>query len=153
MIEVRREMLTKVGSSWEALQEALGRVPPHRLEEAGVVEAWSVKDLVGHVTSWERQAMSTIRAFHQSGDADDLEWAAVDEFNAATSEHNTSRSLRDLRSDMETVHDELLAFLGELSDELIGDDQVQRRVRVDGYEHYKEHAEHILDWLGRTPPS
>ena len=153
MSDIRWQMLSRVGWSWEALQEALGRVPPHRLEEAGVVEAWSVKDLIGHVTSWERQAMSMIGVFQESGDADALEWAAVDEFNAVTSEHNMSRSLGDLRSDMETAHDELLALLGWLSEELIGDDQVQRRVRVDGYEHYAEHTEHILDWLGKTSAS
>ncbi len=150
MSEIRREMLAKVGSSWEALQEALGRVPPQRQEEAGVVEAWSVKDLIGHVTSWERQAIGTIRAFQESGDADALRWADVDEFNAVTSESNRSRSLGDLQSDMETVHDELLAFIRELPGEVAEESQVQRRVRVDGYEHYAEHTEHILDWLGKT---
>ena len=132
MSDIRREMLARVGGSWEALQEALGRVPPHRLEEAGVVEAWSVKDLIGHVTSWERQAMKTVRAFQESGEADALRWTDVDGFNAVTAKSNRSRSLGDLRSDMEAVHDELLAFIDRLPEDVAGDDQVQRRVRVDG---------------------
>ncbi|MCH9011150.1 MAG: ClbS/DfsB family four-helix bundle protein [Chloroflexi bacterium] len=150
MSEIRREMLTRVDGSWEALQKAIGRVQPHRLEEAGVVEAWSVKDLIGHVTSWERQAMSTILAFQESGDADALKWTDVDGFNAVTSDSNSSRSLEELRSDMEAVHDELLAFIDGLPEEVAGDDRVRRRVRVDGYEHYAEHTEHILDWLGNA---
>ncbi|MCH8060960.1 MAG: ClbS/DfsB family four-helix bundle protein [Chloroflexi bacterium] len=150
MSEIRREMLMKVGESWETLQKALGRVPPHRMEEAGVVEAWSVKDLIGHVTSWERQAMSTVRAFQESGDADALKWTDVDGFNAVTSESNRSRSLEELRSDMEAVHDELLAFIDRLPEDVARDDQVQRRVRVDGYEHYAEHTKHILKWLGNA---
>ena len=150
MSEIRREMLTKVGDSWEALQKALGRVQPHRMEEAGVVEAWSVKDLIGHVTSWERQAMSTILAFQESGDADALQWADIDGFNALTAKSNSSRSLEELRSDMETVHDELLVFIDGLPEEIAEDDRVRRGVRVDGYEHYAEHTEHILDWLGNA---
>jgi len=153
MSEIRREMLTKVGDSWEAFQEALGRVPLDRLEEAGVVEAWSVKDLIGHVASWERQAMKTIRAFQESGDVDALKWTDVDGLNAVTSESNRSRSLGDLRSDMEAVHEEFLAFLDGLPEEVAGDDRVQRRVRVDGYEHYAEHTEHILDWLSSSSSS
>ncbi len=94
--------------------------------------------------------MSTIRAFQESGDADVLEWGDVDEFNAVTSASNRSRSLADLRSDMEMVHGELLAFIGGLSDEVAEESKVQRRVRVDGYEHYAEHTKHILDWLGKT---
>ena len=151
MSEIHREMLTKIGSSWDALQEALGAVPPRRLEETGVVEAWSVKDLIGHITSWERQAITRVRAFQESGDADVLEWGDVDEFNAVTSESNRSRSLQDLRSDMEKVHGELLAFIDGLPEEAAEESKVQRRVRVDGYEHYAEHTEHILNWLGDAP--
>lgn len=147
MSEIHQEMLTKVGSSWEAFQEALGRVPPHRLEEAGVVETWSVKDLMGHVTSWERRAMSTIRAYQESGGLSAMEWPDVDDFNAATSESNRTRSLGDLRSDMEKVHDELLSFIEGLPREDAQEPKVQRRVRVDGYEHYAEHTKHILEWL------
>ena len=153
MSEIRREMLTKVGGSWKALQDAIGQVQPHRLEVSGVVEAWSVKDLIGHVTSWERQAMSTILAFQESGDADALKWADIDGFNALTAKSNSSRSLEELRSDMEAVHDELLAFIDALPEGVAGDDRVQRRVRVDGYEHYAEHTEHILMWLGRISSS
>ena len=132
MGEIRRGMLQGVDCSWEAMQKALGRVQPHRLEEAGVVEAWSVKDLMGHVTAWERQAMSTILAFQESGDADALKWADIDGFNALTAKSNSSRPLEELRSDMETVNDELLAFIDGLPEEIAEDDGVRRRVGVEG---------------------
>ena len=150
MSEIRREMLGKIGSSWEALQQALGRVPPNRLEEAGVVEAWSVKDLIGHVTSWERQAMKTIGAFQEDGDAAVLEWAEVDEFNAVMAEANSARALQELRSDMMAVHDDFLDFIEGLSAGVAEERLVQRRVRVDGYEHYAEHSEQILEWLSNS---
>ena len=153
MSKTHQEMLTKIGNSWVALQEALGRVPPHRLEEAGVVEAWSVKDLIGHVTSWERRAMNSLLAYQETGDRSSTGWSDVDEFNAATAESNRSRSLGDLRSDMVAVHGELLIFIEGLRKETADESLVQRRVRVDGYEHFAEHTEHILDWLAKTSTS
>lgn len=152
MSEIRREILTKIDDSWEALQGTIDLVPPDRLEEAGVVEAWSVKDLIGHVTSWEPRCMSAIHAYEETGDETVLEWGDVDEFNAVTTESNRSRPLEDLRSDMQTAHDEFLAFVEGLPCEVAQEPRVQRRVRIDGYEHYAEHTEHILKWLPRTSP-
>jgi len=46
------EVEHKLDSEWQALREAVESLSEHELEAPGVVEEWSVKDLLGHMAFW-----------------------------------------------------------------------------------------------------
>jgi len=47
-------------ASWDALLDEVGE---RRMEESGVVGSWSVKQVIAHITGWERWAAELARAF------------------------------------------------------------------------------------------
>ena len=139
------DVLRQIDDSWRELQSALAEVPGDRVEEPGVVGRWSTKDLLGHVTTWEVEMMANVKRV-----VDGLEmkrYPDVDAFNADASVTKRAMSVEDLRRELSTVHGETVRFVSELPDELLGREEVEWRIRIDSFAHYREHAEQIRRWL------
>ncbi len=140
-----KDVVRQIEDSWRELQSALAEVPGDRIEEPGVVGAWSTKDLLGHVTTWEAEMMANVQRA-----ADGLEmkrYPDVDAFNADASAAKRAMSVEDLRRELSRVHGETVRFVSALSDELLGREQVEWRIRIDTFAHYREHTEHVRSWL------
>ena len=58
----RKETLSAVSKTWQELKDAIALVPDDRLDETSVVGFWSVKDLIGHVTTWEDEAVQALQS-------------------------------------------------------------------------------------------
>jgi len=48
---------------------------------------------------------------------------------------------------LKETHARLIEFLMALPVTTFQQEQISRRIRLDTYEHYKEHAEILIDWL------
>ena len=48
------EMLTRIATTWAAWQAVLAEVSPAEMTTAGVEGTWSLKDVVAHITFYER---------------------------------------------------------------------------------------------------
>jgi len=77
---------------------------------------WSVRDLVGHIASWEELALERIDAFRR-GQALPSPGASIDDLNAGMVASKASLSLVDLRREATETHARLLVALSELSDQ------------------------------------
>ena len=53
----REQLLNKLDKAWTALEESYAGLPDSQLTEPGVVDNWSVKDMLAHVTTWEEEAL------------------------------------------------------------------------------------------------
>ena len=145
----QEQILAQINQAWEELQETIGKVPQERIEEEGVIESWSAKDMVGHVTSWEKDTMEKIQDYFRNEDATVLDWYNVDEFNAQTVGINRRRSTDEILNDMKVTHQELIEFVQNLSEASLVASEVEKRVRIDTFDHYHEHTEQIQKWLNR----
>jgi uncharacterized damage-inducible protein DinB len=67
LTEARNELLRLVRS-----------LPPERLETPGAVGDWSVKDVIGHIASWEDRLL-TLAQTVLNGHAPQIEWIKDDE--------------------------------------------------------------------------
>jgi uncharacterized damage-inducible protein DinB len=67
LTEARNELLSLVRS-----------LPPERLETAGAVGDWSVKDVIGHIASWEDRLL-TLAQTVLNGHAAQIQWIKDDE--------------------------------------------------------------------------
>jgi uncharacterized damage-inducible protein DinB len=65
--EARNELLTLARS-----------LPAKRLETPGAVGDWSVKDVIGHIASWEDRLL-TLAQMALNGHADQIEWISNEE--------------------------------------------------------------------------
>ena len=146
MEAAQRQALEQVHAAWRRFTGALERVPRERMEEPGVVGPWSVKDLVGHVSTWEAETMGALRRL-QRGEGE-ARYPDVDSFNAREVERKRGLSLERLLGELECTHRELLAFLEGLPAALLAEGGYgRRRVAQDTYEHYLEHTADLERWL------
>lgn len=146
--------------AWDEVHGLVDSLPEAAMEQAGVVEEWSVKDLLGHMAFWAEKASHDLLAL--AGGADDEIRApggeeAVAEWNRAETERRRGASLAAAREEwedsFEAAKDALRACPAEALDrEVQGWPQV-RRFAGDTYEHYREHAAQLRAWLRRLETS
>ena len=54
-------------AAWAALHESYAGLSDNRLIEPGVVDAWSVKDVLAHITTWEEEALKYLPLIAEGG--------------------------------------------------------------------------------------
>src|SRR5207237_2743438 len=83
--------------TWRARwEELLSRVGEARMEEPGVEGDWSVKDIVAHITWYEREMVGLLRGT-LSGESDATWELPLDERNAAIAEQERLASPYELQ--------------------------------------------------------
>ncbi len=144
----RQHILCAVSSAWGDLKRAIALVPQDDVDVPGVVGPWSVKDLIGHVATWDREALRALRRYLDDRDTNALvTWSGVDDFNAREADRNRNITLAELYDALEESHLRLVELISGLAEVDVGRSEVGTRIRVDAYGHYAEHTEQILLWL------
>jgi hypothetical protein len=148
----RERFLKKVDAEWARLTAVVASVPRRRLAEKGVSGDWSVKDIAGHVATWDQWIHRTIM--------DDPEarrtgtWQGVDAYNAAEVKRKDKLSVAEALRDLESTHAALRAALEGASAEVFAADyRYKRALADDTHLHYAEHAADIERWLKPAPRS
>ena len=141
------------------------RVGEGRMAEPALEEGWSVKDVLAHISSWEKIGMALVRKNTPvEPPPQGVTRPSTDLINQKIYESNRDRSLADVLAYAERSHAELLALVETLSDEALNtalgvDDATVEAMDVDGPtagqvisgnsdQHYREHADQIARWLG-----
>ncbi len=144
-------------TQWNAL---LAQVGPDRMEIAGVEGTWSVKEIVAHLTWYERAVVDGARQVMSSGAFTRPGSGAgtVDERNARIAAASRTRPAADVLAEAENVFGQLLQVIAACPDNLLNDakllglpDDIPPWMRVanNSYAHYREHAQSIQAWLAR----
>ena len=123
-----------------------------QLMEPGVTGAWSVRDILAHVTTWEEEALQHLPLISNGGTPPrySVRYGGIDAFNARMTEQKRILSLSEVRAQLAATHDRLVDFIERAPEHhLIGDTRFRRRLRLDTYGHYPLHAEAIRQWRGR----
>jgi len=148
----RRQLLKRVDRAWEAFNESYAGLSDAELTETGVTGAWSVRDILAHVTTWEEEALKHLPLILKGGAPPrySVQYGGLDAFNARTTEQKQSLSLSEVRDQLAATHRRLVEFIQSAPDhQLIGDTRFRRRLRLDTYSHYPIHAEAIRQWRQR----
>ncbi len=149
MADVERELL----EAWEGLGSAVDSFSDMELEQPGVVESWSIKDLLGHIAFWADKAAADLRHI-AGGRPQDVQVAgsemAVDEWNKREQKARQGKSLADMREEwlqsFQAAMAALAAFPAERLQENVKGATALARFAGDTYEHYREHLEHLNAW-------
>lgn len=148
----RDQVLDRIDSAWSDFTNVIDGVPDELFDLTGAVGSWSVKDVIGHVATWDREALNALRQFVEDRNFRALvTWPDVDEFNARQWEAKRKSDLADLRVELENTHRELVGLLSGLPEEYFESDEVHERIRIDTYEHYADHGPEIRQWLEGKP--
>ena len=146
-----------MSSSWRELERAIAHVPHDRVDTPGVVGSWSVKELIGHVATWDREALQALRRYLVDRDAKALvTWPDdIDGFNAREAARKRATDLAVLRRELAECHRQIVELVSGLAGEELEIREVKARIRIDTYEHYADHTAQVLRWLEApgSPPA
>jgi hypothetical protein len=138
------ELLERIDAGWRALMQALDGIPDDRFDEPGVIGAWSLKDLFGHLAFWDDHAIQEIERALAGLPREDAEWQAMNEADHAA---RAGRTLPEQRAAMHQAHAEMVARLEDVAGLDAG--PIDAAIRPDTYDHYAEHVPDIERWRQR----
>jgi hypothetical protein len=108
----REQLLNRLDTAWAAFQASYTGLSSAQLAEPGVVEHWSVKDLIAHVSWWEEEALQHLPLVLAGGRPPrySVRYGGIDAFNALKCEQARALSLADVLSQFEATHRRLVAY-------------------------------------------
>jgi hypothetical protein len=145
----KADFLNLLNKRWQELLDSFAGLDPQQMLIPGVVGTWTVKDVLGHVTSWEQETLSTLPEILAGNPAPVYSqlYGSIDALNAYMVLLKNRQTLEEVLSDLEKVHSKLLQFLEEAAPALFLDENpFLIRLSMDTTEHYPEHAQAIRDW-------
>ncbi len=144
----KQQLLKRLDKAWAGLKESYAELSDSRLTEPGVTGEWSVKDILAHVTTWEREALKYLPLIIAGGRPPRyVTYGGIDAFNAKMMEEKRGLSLSEVLRQLEETHGYLIDFVQRTPDaQFTRDTRFRRRLRLDTYSHYPEHAEAIWEW-------
>ena len=148
----RRQLLKRLDKAWVAFNESYAGLSDGQLMEPGVTGAWSVRDILAHVTTWEEEALEHLPLILKGGRPPrySVRYGGIEAFNAHMTEQKRSLSLPEVRAQLAASHGRLLEFIQSAPEhQLIGEARVRHRLRLDTYGHYPIHADTIRQWRQR----
>jgi DinB superfamily len=149
----RQQLLERLDEAWAALEESYAGLADSEMIEPGVMGEWSVKDILGHVTTWEEEALKVLPLIIQGGKPPrySTQYGGIDAFNARMIRQKQGLSLSDVLRQREEVHSRLIDCVQGAPEELFTrETSFRRRLRLDTYSHYPLHARAIREWRARS---
>lgn len=161
-------LLDHIAASYARWLALIDQVPRARMTEPGCTGEWSLKDVIAHITVFERLAADQLESAAR-GEAPpstptwgppDINTADVDAENAAYYRHYRDTPLDDVLAASAKHHARLVAAVARLAESDLNDSQsyawtgdrpVWQAVRGNAYEHYDEHAVGVRAWLASNP--
>jgi hypothetical protein len=152
----RLALLKRLDRAWMDFTSSYAGLSSAALLEPGVTRAWSVRDIIAHVTTWEEEALKHLPAILEGGRPPrySTAYGGIDAFNALMTAKKKDLSLGEVFRQQEAVHRRLVAWIARAPhDQLASETRVRRRIRLDTYGHYPKHAAAIRAWRRKRAPS
>ena len=162
-IRTKQELTACLQDARARLEAVLAQVPTEHMTEAGVVEGWSVKDLLAHIAMWQSRTITAIFQAERGqkpslGVTNDHanDWANV---NAKDYAEQKARPLERVLADFRGAHTQMLKRLVAWQDEAalfdkkryptLNGESLVDLIHNNGDGHDDEHRAQIEAWLAR----
>jgi len=148
----RADLLKRLDQTWAAFKESYAGMSDAELLETGVTGAWSIKDIIAHVTWWEEEALTHLPLILSGGRPPrySVTYGGINAFNAKMTALRKDLSLAEVLKQRDDVHHRLIALIRSAPEtQLTGETRFRRRLRLDTYGHYPKHARAIRAWRER----
>jgi hypothetical protein len=149
----KEQLLKKLGVAWDDFVRSYEGMSERQIREPGVTGNWSVKDIIAHVTWWEREAIKHLPLILNGGRPQrySVKYGGIDAFNALMTEKKKSLSMAAVLAEQKETHRELIELIEKIPyEEFVTETRVRRRIRLDCYGHYPIHARAIRRWRERA---
>jgi len=146
-----------------ALEQVLAPLSEQQMTTPGVAGEWSIKDVLAHISAWERVWLARLQAAANHSEPlysltpggptfTELDEDDVDPINDEFYQHNKDRSLQDVLTESRTLPVQIVDALQKLSyDDLSAWAKGQPLDEYIGTpDHIEEHLEGIQAWLAQS---
>jgi hypothetical protein len=139
------KLLQRLDAAWAAFEASYAGLTDAQMTEPGVVEDWSVKDIIAHISTWEEEAQKHLPLIMEGGRPPRyVSVGGIDAFNA---QQKRNLPLAEVLRQRDDIHHRLVDFVRNApGDHFAGDTRARRRLRLDTYSHYPIHTEAIRTW-------
>ena len=149
----RRQLLERLDEAWVAFKASYAGLSEAQLREPGVTGAWSVRDIIAHVTTWDAEALTHLPSILEGKGPPcySRTYGGIDAFNALMTKRKESLSFSEVLRQLDDTHRRLVEVIERApADQLVRETRFRRRLRLDTYGHYPNHAAAIRRWRERS---
>jgi 2-C-methyl-D-erythritol 4-phosphate cytidylyltransferase len=150
----RARLLARLDEKWRDFTGSFEGLTDAQMVEPGVTRAWSVKDILAHVSTWEEEALKYLPVILDGRRPPRYSTlhGGIDAFNAKMTGAKAALAVSEALHQLDQTHRRLVAFLGQApEEELATDTRFRRRLRADTYGHYPKHTKAIRAWRESSP--
>lgn len=161
-------ILDTIATSYAAFQALVNQVPRERMTDPGFAGDWSLKDVIAHITVYERWTADNMEADARGEAAPQaVPWgpadgntADMDARNAAFYRHFRDTPLDTVLADANEHHQRLIAAIQRISDPDLtepgrypwtGGHSLWDAIEGNSFEHYDDHQAALRAWLAAHP--
>ena len=144
-----QQLLRRLDKAWVAFKDSYAGLSESDVLEPGVTKAWSVRDIIAHVTTWEEEALKHLPAVLEGRRPPlySVTYGGIDAFNALMTTKKAGLSLAEVYRQLEEIHRQVIDLVVRTADgQLALETRYRRRLRLDTYGHYPKHTEAIRRW-------
>ncbi len=156
-------LLETMETEYQALVDLLAPLDGQRLTTRGATGAWSIKDVLAHLTAWHTHLLKILQAAQQGREPappfGHLADEEIERLNQRFYEAARARPLHEVWSAFRSTYVQVRAAVAALGEAALGDTRrfpwldglaLADYVAGDTYEHYQEHVQWIRAWLEAT---
>jgi hypothetical protein len=150
----RKKLLERLDMAWSMFIKSYAGLSDEDMVDQVVTGDWSIKDIIVHVTTWENEALKYLPLIlaGEKPPRYSVMYGGINAFNARMAKQRRSLPLSDVFNQMNDTHQKLVAFIQNApEDQIIRETHFRRRLRLDTYAHYRQHAETIRKWRESRP--
>jgi hypothetical protein len=157
------ELLHMIKAARVSLEAEVARVDAERMTEEGVMPGWTVKDLLAHISVWERRMVDWLTVTLQGEVPRQLPpgmtWDDLDRWNQQTFEECRDLPLGQVLIEFAASYQAALQATEEVPEAALMDPgrypwregkPLWHLVASNTFWHYQDHRQAIADWLGKT---
>ncbi|MFC1848401.1 DinB family protein [Chloroflexota bacterium] len=145
----REQLLKRVDQGWREFLAVIEGLHEDVVLEPGVVGEWSIRDVITHIATWEEEALAALPVILKGKRTPRyIRYGGIDAFNALSMEKKRYMSLSEARGALTATHKRLMDYLSGVPESAYTtENRFRRRLRLDTYNHYREHTGQIEAWL------
>ena len=155
--KTKTELLQAIYSARNEWDELITQIPHQRLTESVSPGSWSIKDIIAHITEYDRWLALGLALRLQKPPQIWLDDISLDEFNALLHQQIVDRNPDDILLDSKQVFQALLHEVESHSEaylfrthhvEGVPDEVIPFQIlKSESYGHYRDHIPAIREWL------
>ena len=143
-MSVKQQLLDLEEERWEQLLTLLNKIPDW--EQPGVLDGWSVKDLLAHIAAWHAVTVDRLESFCTTRVLPDAP-KDIDAFNAETYESCKDLSLHDVKVMSASARHRFREQVDDLKEEEAK--EFERMIFGNAHGHYEEHIQQLETYFAK----